>query len=290
MVGEVNRGERFGDVECARFSVEARAVPVEDAVGRVAVLLDLHDEAAGADRVAAPARDEHRVARPHWHAVEQVGGVTVGERALEIRAGRAAPEARVERGIFRRIEQIPHFRLRFAAQLGGHVRGRVDLNGERVLRVEDFCEQGKAGRIRHVCAEDFRAKFCPQLVQRDARVRAACDDALLVLAIHEFPAFADGRTGGRAFAGHFCEAVAAPHALHEERAEGEGSLEVHEWRKTPNAQRPTPNFQSRAASVCASESVPWELDVGRWALGVACIQLTSPSPSSLRSSGRAWPC
>lgn len=55
-------------------------------------------------------------------------------------------------------------------------------------------------------------------------MRAACDDALLVLAIHEFPAFADGRTGGRAFAGHFCEAVAAPHALHEERAEGEGSL------------------------------------------------------------------
>src|SRR5688572_11665043 len=48
---EINAGERLRDVELSKLSIEAAAVPVEDAVGRVRVLLDFEDDIPRADGV-----------------------------------------------------------------------------------------------------------------------------------------------------------------------------------------------------------------------------------------------
>ena len=51
--------ERLFDVDCPRLAVLAQAVPIKDAVGRVAILLNLQDDIAGTDRVESAARDKN---------------------------------------------------------------------------------------------------------------------------------------------------------------------------------------------------------------------------------------
>lgn len=50
-IAEVDAGKRLGDMEFARLAVESAAVPIEDAVGGVGVLLDFVNQKSGADRV-----------------------------------------------------------------------------------------------------------------------------------------------------------------------------------------------------------------------------------------------
>src|SRR5206468_3445221 len=59
----------------------------------------------------------------------------------------------------------PKLGLRFAAQFLGHIGGRMNLQREPVLGVEQLDEQGKARKVRHV-AEDFRRMVDPEIVQR----------------------------------------------------------------------------------------------------------------------------
>ena len=72
-VVEVNAGQGLRDVQFARFAVQADAVPVEHAVGRVRVLLDFKDDQPRAERVNPSAGQEHGVARPHAHAMKALG-------------------------------------------------------------------------------------------------------------------------------------------------------------------------------------------------------------------------
>src|SRR5437016_1019261 len=65
---EVDALQRLFHVQLARFAVQSRPVPVENAVGRVRVLLDLKHHNAGADGMNAAARKEHHIPRLHRHA------------------------------------------------------------------------------------------------------------------------------------------------------------------------------------------------------------------------------
>ena len=58
-IREVDAGKGLGDVEVAGLAGGIGAVPVEDAVGGVRVLLDFVDEEAGPDGVEAPGLDEY---------------------------------------------------------------------------------------------------------------------------------------------------------------------------------------------------------------------------------------
>ena len=78
-VGEVDGGEGLFDVEVARFAIEAESVPVEDAIGGVAVLLDLVNEEAGTDGVEASGGDEEAIAGARMEDVDEVGGGAIGE-------------------------------------------------------------------------------------------------------------------------------------------------------------------------------------------------------------------
>ena len=80
-------------MEFARFAIETQAVPIEDAVGRVGVLLDLVNQESGADRVEAAGGDEDRITVRGAHRMHAVGHGAVGDRGFEVRAGHAVLEA-----------------------------------------------------------------------------------------------------------------------------------------------------------------------------------------------------
>src|SRR5687768_14556133 len=104
----------------ARFAIESHAIPVKDAVGCVAVFLDLHDEAAGTDGVAAPAGDENGVGGAHRNPVQERLHRSSREPPLKIGASHSMLESCIQRGISRRIEQIPHLCLWLATKSCGN--------------------------------------------------------------------------------------------------------------------------------------------------------------------------
>ena len=114
-VGEVDGGEGLFDMEVARFAIEAESIPVEDAIGGVAVLLDFVDEKAGADGVEASGGDEEAIAGARMEDVDEVGGGAIGEGCEEGLAGDTGVEASVDFGSGFGMGDEPHFGFRFAA-------------------------------------------------------------------------------------------------------------------------------------------------------------------------------
>ena len=221
-IAEVDGGEGLCDVEFAGFAVEAGAVPIEDAVGGVRVLLDLVDEESCADGVEAAGGDEDGFAGFGSDGVHCVGDGTVGDGFFEVGAGDAIFEADVEFGTGVAVCDVPHFGFGFATEFVGEVDGRVDLDGEVVAGVEHFDEDGEAGGIREVGAEDFFAACRPEIVEGGAGEGAAIDDGLFAFAIDDFPGFAKGLGGiGELAVVNALEFASAPDAFHVEGFEGE---------------------------------------------------------------------
>ena len=142
-VGEVDGGEGLFDVEVARFAIEAESVPVEDAIGGVAVLLDLVDEEASADGVEATGGDKEAIAGARIEDVDEVGGGAIGEGCEEGLAGDTGVEASVDFGSGFGMGDEPHFGFGFAVELGSEVLWGVDLKAEVLAGVEDLHEKGE---------------------------------------------------------------------------------------------------------------------------------------------------
>ena len=79
----VDRVERLLDVKRSRFAVAVDAVPIEEAIRRVAGLLDLGDHQAVAERVNRAGFDQDAVADSRLELVETGVAVTASELALE---------------------------------------------------------------------------------------------------------------------------------------------------------------------------------------------------------------
>ena len=73
----------FGDVEVAGVTFGVGAVPIEDAVGGVGVLLDLVDEKAGTDGVEAARFDKYGFTFFRSDRVDLVGDCSVGDGLLK---------------------------------------------------------------------------------------------------------------------------------------------------------------------------------------------------------------
>lgn len=221
LVVEVDALERFADVKLARFSVEAEAVPIEDAVGGVGVLLDFVDEESGADGVESAGGDEDGVAVVRSDGVDVIGDGAVGDGGFELVAGGAVFEADVELGAGSGIGDEPHFCFWFATELWCDGDGWVDLDGEVVPGVEDFDEEREALAFE-VFAEEFLAVVGPEFVEGLTGKGAAVDDGLFVGAVGEFPGFAVGLVVGEGAVVDRRQGASAPDAGHVERLEGEG--------------------------------------------------------------------
>ena len=223
-VVEVGGEQGFFEVEGAGLAVEAGAVPIEDAVGGVAVLLDFHDEVAFADGVEASAGDEDAVTLAGGKDVEAFFDGAIAEFFLERCAGGAGGESGVDAAAGIAGEEIPHFGLGLAAELRGEIGGRVDLHGEAVAGVKEFAEQREAragGRVAG--AEDFGAVVGPEVVEGASAVGAGGDDALGFGAVYNFPSFADGLVAGQGAGELRRESAAAPEAFLVEGGEGDGT-------------------------------------------------------------------
>ena len=144
-VGEVDGGEGLFDMEVARFAIEAESIPVEDAIGGVAVLLDLVNEEACADGVEAAGGDEEAIAGARMEGVDEVGGGAVGEGCEEGLAGDTGVEASVDFGSGFGMGDEPHFGFGFAVEFGGEVLWGMDLKAEILAGVQDLHEQRETG-------------------------------------------------------------------------------------------------------------------------------------------------
>ena len=111
-----------------------------------------------------------------------------------------------------RLDDVPHFGFRFdsrGARTGGFIG--VNLQGETLPRVDDFDEEGELAAVEVVADELLAVEF-DELAESFAFERTVFDDADGVVAVDDFPCFADGRAVRRhvAFQDGF-KFVSAPH-------------------------------------------------------------------------------
>jgi hypothetical protein len=141
---EVDGLQRLVDVKLARFSIEADAVPIEDAVGGVAILLNLDDDISSADCVDAAAGDEDAIPGAY---LDSMNGLLHGadrESLLESVPRDTGAQAGEDVAIAVTIEDVPHFGLWLSIKTGRYVGWGMNLHGEALLRVEELEEEGKA--------------------------------------------------------------------------------------------------------------------------------------------------
>ena len=84
---EIDGCHRFFNVQFARHPVQSGTVPIEDPVGRVAVLLNLDDHIAFADGMQPPAGNKNAVAPFDRDDVESFFNTVLREAAFRTVAG-----------------------------------------------------------------------------------------------------------------------------------------------------------------------------------------------------------
>ncbi len=140
---KINARQRLRDVQVARLAIETNAVPVEHAICRVRVLLDLKNHQAIANGVDATTRQKHRVAGAHRNAMKTIGHATVGNFLLKLRARYATLETDIQTRV-----RLPHRRcttFRFSAHRQvQRLCSRADGLAARVCRAHrGFCRAGE---------------------------------------------------------------------------------------------------------------------------------------------------
>ena len=163
-------------MEFARFAIESEAVPIEDAVGRIGVLLDFVNQESRTDRMEAARGDEDRITGRGAHRMHAIGNRAIGDRGFERLTGHAVFESDIKFRAGIAIGDEPHFRFRFAVQRCGKRDWRMHLDGKIVARVEDLDEDRKARVLRVAAAENFFAVVGPKFVQAFAGEGSAFND------------------------------------------------------------------------------------------------------------------
>src|SRR5438046_1917421 len=108
-------------------AIETDAVPVEYAIGRVAVLLHLDDEVARADRVNSAAGNEDRVTGTDRYSVDELSDGAVMQRALKIVPSYPCFEPGVNVSAKESFQKVPHLRLRLATKTAGDLERGMHL-------------------------------------------------------------------------------------------------------------------------------------------------------------------
>jgi hypothetical protein len=114
-------------MEGARLPFVIDPPPIENAIRRIAVFLDLDEEIAATDGVQAPARDEKAVAgfdRQPWH---QFGYFAVVDRLFELRRLHPRPQPGENLRTIVSGGEIPELALWFPAKGRRDLRAGMDL-------------------------------------------------------------------------------------------------------------------------------------------------------------------
>ena len=133
---------RLRDMQLAAHPRHVDAVPVVDAVGGVAGLLDLGHHDARAERMDTTCRDEKHIVFLHLLVVEHRLQLIVFQYVGIVHSRHLAVEAHDEFGVFVGLHHIPHLGLAVAqtALLGQLVIG-MHLHREPVVGVDDLQQE-----------------------------------------------------------------------------------------------------------------------------------------------------
>src|SRR5436190_15936338 len=128
----------------SRFAIQTGTIPVEDAIGRIRILLDLKNHEPTSNRMHPTARKEHGVSRADLNAMETVGDGAAFHFFLEFLSANPAPEADIKLRFRFSLGNIPHLRLGLSPELrrlGG--RG-MNLKRQLLASIEDLYEERKS--------------------------------------------------------------------------------------------------------------------------------------------------
>src|SRR5580704_2403251 len=71
-VAEIDAPQRLFDVDCPRLAVQSEPVPIKDAVGRIAILLNLQDDIACTNRVESAAWNKNKTVLPARNPMKKI--------------------------------------------------------------------------------------------------------------------------------------------------------------------------------------------------------------------------
>ena len=114
-------------MEGARLPFVIDPPPIENAIRRVAVFLDLDEEIAATDRVQAPARDEKAVAGFDRQSRHQLGYAPIVDRPFEPPTLHPRPQPGENLRAFVSGDEIPELALWFPAKGRRDLRAGMDL-------------------------------------------------------------------------------------------------------------------------------------------------------------------
>src|SRR5207244_4016508 len=90
---EINAGQRLSEMKIARFAVQSLAVPVEDPIRGIGVLLDFENYQARAERMNAATGQKHRITAFHSDPMKTFRDVARAKLFFECMPRRAALQA-----------------------------------------------------------------------------------------------------------------------------------------------------------------------------------------------------
>jgi hypothetical protein len=184
----------------ARFAVQPYAVPVENAVRRVGILLHLKNHQPGPNCMNTPARQKHRVAWLHSNAMKTFGYFARFDLSFELLACHSASQPDKQLSPRRGIRDIPHLRFRFTMEFRCFGWRRVDLQREFLLCVENFYEQGEPPMFCLRQSQQISLIGLDQPMKVLPRERTIRDQANIPGTIAYFPRFPDWNIRRQSFA------------------------------------------------------------------------------------------
>jgi hypothetical protein len=164
---EIDASQRLFDVELPRLTVEAKPVPIKDAIGCIAVLLNFKDKIACINGMEPAARDKYKIVLPARYPMEEIRDRGVRQSRFEIVFARPLFQADVDTGPFVGGHEVPKLRLGFIEEFDRSMARRVDLNGEDIGGIQDLYKDRKT-RVLVSIAKYLGALTDPELVQRDS--------------------------------------------------------------------------------------------------------------------------
>jgi hypothetical protein len=217
-------------VEVAGFSIEAHAIPVEDTISGIGVLLNFVDEKSGANGVETSGGDEDGLANFWTDGVDLLLDRAIEEGLFEGFARGSFIESDVKFGLGVAVGDVPHFGLGIAAKIICDCLRRVDLDGEVVASVEDLDKEGKAV-AGQAFAEDLFAVPAPKVVEGFSGKFSLRYEGLFAFAVGNLPRFSVGLIVGEGSVVVGFKRAATPNAGHVNGRKDDWFHHRRSWRR-----------------------------------------------------------
>src|SRR5437867_7545360 len=139
------------------------AVPIEDPIRGVAVLLDFDQQIAGTDGVKTSCRQKYGVTGFCSNLMDVIGHCSIAQGVFELLARDLVMKSQKKFGARIGVGNVPEFCFCLAAQSAGGSFSWMHLQRKFLVRVEKFDEQRKARRGGNI-AENRLLPLGPQFM------------------------------------------------------------------------------------------------------------------------------